>query len=330
MRKSLTLLAAFVSIATSGCALIIADLNPFKGETEPLIEKKLQGKGDAKIVLIDVSRVITADPDEGALGLRRRESTVARVAESLRKAADDDDVKALVLRINSPGGTVGASDIIYHQVREFSEKKKVPVVAQFLDLAASGGYYVALSADEIVAQPTSVTGSIGVILFGLNVEGLLDKIGVKDQTLKAGQNKDLGSPLHPLRPEERAILQGVLDAMHDRFIGLVRERRPKLSADNVKQATDGRIFTADQALELGLVDRIGYLDDAIAAARQRAGVSEATVVVYARQSEFSENIYSNAATAPAQVNLVNFDFGALMYGEAQFMYLWRPASPGGS
>lgn len=330
MRRSLTLLAAFACFATSGCALVIADLNPFKGETEPLIERKLQGKGDAKIVLIDVSRVITADADEGTLGLRRRESMVARVAEVLQRASDDEDVKALVLRINSPGGTVGASDIIYHQVREFADKKKVPVVAQFLDLAASGGYYVALSADEIVAQPTSVTGSIGVILFGLNVEGLLDKVGVKDQTLTAGKNKDLGSPLKPLAPEQRAILQGVLDSMHARFIGLVRERRPKLNADDVARATDGRIFTADQALEIGLVDRIGYLDDAIAVARQRAGVTEARVVVYTRPSEFSENIYSASTTAPAQVNLVNFDFGALMFGEAQFMYLWRPASPGGS
>ena len=310
--------------------MIFADLNPFERKPEALQETVISGKGDGKIVLIDISRMISADEDEGALGLRHRESTVARVAQTLQQAREDEDVKALVLRINSPGGTVGASDVIYHEIRAFAVKKRVPVVAQFLDLGTSGAYYVALSADEIVAQPTSVTGSIGVILFGLNLEGLLDKVGVKDQTLKAGANKDMGSPLRPLRPDERAILQGVLDSMHTRFIDLVRERRPNLTPDNVKQATDGRIFTADQALQLGLVDRLGYLDDAIASAKQRAGLTQAKVVVYHRPSEYSENIYSAAGLNPAEINLLNFDFGGLMHDEAQFMYLWRPTLSGGS
>lgn len=329
MRFLLGLVVLAACALQSGCALVIADLNPFERKPESLRETVLQGKGDDKIVLIDISRTISADEDEGALGLRRRESTVSRVAQILAQAGDDEDVKALVLRINSPGGTVGASDIIYHQIRQFAAKKRVPVVAQFLDIGASGAYYVALSADEIVAQPTSVTGSIGVILFGLNVEGLLDKIGVKDQTIKSGSNKDLGSPLRPLKPEERAILQNILDSMHTRFIDLVRERRPNLAASNVPTATDGRIFTADQALALGLVDRIGYLDDAITAAREKAGLAEATVVVYSRPSEFSENIYSSAGMAP-QVNLLNMDFGGLLHDEAQFMYLWRPGAGSGS
>ena len=330
MRRSLALLLAACAALLPGCALVIADLNPFERKPEGLSESVLQGTGRDKIVLIDISQMITADEEEGALGLRRRESSVARVAQVLRQVSDDDDVKALVLRINSPGGTVGASDIIYHEVRGFAEQKKVPVVAQFLDLGTSGAYYVALSADEIVAQPTSVTGSIGVILFGLNLEGLLDKVGVKDQTLKAGLNKDIGSPLRPLKPEERVILQNVLDSMHTRFIGLVRERRPQLSDDNVAQATDGRILTAEQALQLGLVDRIGYLDDAIAAAKRRANLTQARVVIYRRPSEFSENIYSAAQGGPPRVNLINFDLGTLLYDEAQFMYLWRPALSGGS
>ena len=327
MRRLLPLAVLFACVAHSGCAIVIADLNPFGSKPEPLIETVVSGEGDDKIVLIDVSGLISADAQEGTLGLRRRDSQVSRVSQILQQIDEDEDVRAIVLRINSPGGTVGASDVIYHQVRTFADEKKIPVVAQFLDMGTSGAYYVALAADEVVAQPTSVTGSIGVILFGLNVEGLLDKIGVQDQTLKAGANKDLGSPLRPLKPEERAILQGVLDSMHNRFIGLVRARRPQLAADNVKTATDGRVFTADEALRLGLVDQIGYLDDAIASARRRAGVRQASVVIFHRPSEYSENIYSRS-TVPAQVNLVNFDLGFLATSEAQFMYLWRPGLAG--
>jgi protease-4 len=328
VRRSLAFVTVAACAALSGCAVVLADFELFDRKPEPLRETVVQGEGDDKIVLLDISRVITAEEQESTLGLRRRDSTVSRVAQVLEQVSEDEDVKALVLRINSPGGTVGASDIVYHQIRAYAAKKSVPVVAQLLDIGTSGAYYVALAADEVIAQPTSVTGSIGVILFGLNVEGLLDKVGVRDQTLKAGENKDLGSPLRPLRPDERAILQGVLDAMHTRFIDLVRARRPSLVDGDVARATDGRIFTADQALELGLIDRIGYLDDAIGAARRRAGLAQAKVVVYTRPSEYSENIYSSASFAPAQVNLVNFDLGALAYGEAQFMYLWRPGLAG--
>ena len=323
---SLSLLAA--ALTFNGCAIVFADLQLFDRRPEPLRETVVKGEGRGKVVLIDLSGVLSAEEREATFGLRRKESTVARVAQILEQAGEDDDVKAIVLRVNSPGGTVGGSDILYHQIRDFAAEKRVPVVAQVLDVGASGGYYVALAADEIVVQPTSVTGSIGVILFGLNLEGLLDKVGVKDQTIKAGDNKDLGSPLRALRPEERAILQGVLDSMHQRFIDLVHERRQEITDENLAVATDGRIFTAQQALQLGLVDRIGYLDDAIAQARQRAGLSKARVVVYHRPSEYSENIYSLAGAGPVQVNLVNLDLGGMAEGGARFMYLWRPALAG--
>lgn len=316
------------ALLLQGCAIVLADFNLFDRRPEPLRETVVKGEGRDKIVLVDLSGMLTAEERETTLGLRRRESTVARVQQILEQAREDDDVRAIVLRINSPGGTVGGSDILYHQLRGFAEEKSIPVVAQVLDVGASGGYYVALAADEIVVQPTSVTGSIGVILFGLNLEGLLDKVGVRDQTLKSGDNKDLGSPLRPLRPEERAILQGVLDSMHQRFIDLVRLRRPGISAGDMASATDGRIFTAQQALAIGLVDQVGYLDDAIAAARRRAGVSRARVVVYHRPSEHSENIYSLGSGGPVQVNLVNLDLGGLADGGARFMYLWRPALAG--
>jgi len=307
-----------------GCAFVVADLNPFAARPQALEEHVVEGEGKAKILVVDVSHAISDEEREGTLGLGKQESVVARVTEELRQATDDDRLKAVVLRINSPGGTVTASDTLYHVVREFAAKKQVPVIAQMLDMGTSGAYYVALAADEIIAQPTTVTGSIGVIMFGLNVQGLLEKVGVKNQTLKAGANKDIGSPLREMTPEERQILQSVLDDMRGRFVQLVRERRPHASPESFAAVTDGRIVTADQALQAGLIDRIGYLDDAIAIARERAGLTTARVILYRRANEFSENIYSKAGAAPAQVNLINFDLGALAGHGPAFMYLWQP------
>jgi protease IV len=324
-RMSLVGLAALLATLTvSGCAFVVADLNPFAARPQELEEHVVSGEGRDKILVIDVSHIISNDEREGTLGLAKQESVVARVTEELRQAGDDNRVRAVVLRINSPGGTVTASDTLYHVVRDFSTKKNVPVVAQLMDLGTSGAYYVALATDEIVAQPTTVTGSIGVVMFGINLTGLLDKIGVKNQTLTAGVHKDIGSPLRPMTPEDRQILQSVLDDMRGRFVELVHERRPHAGADSFAAVTDGRIITAGQALQAGLIDRIGYLDDTIAVARERAGLTTARVILYRRGNEFAENIYSKAGTPPAQVNLINFDLGALAGLGPAFLYLWQP------
>ncbi len=311
-------------VALPGCAFVFADLNPFASRPQELEERVVEGEGKAKVLVVDVSRMISDEEREGTLGFGKRESVVARVTEELQQAAEDDRIRAVVLRINSPGGTVTASDILHHKVRDFAAKRQVPVVAHLMDLGTSGAYYVALAADEIVAQPTTVTGSIGVVMFGLNLEGLLGKIGVRNQTLKAGTHKDIGSPLREMSTEEKQILQGVLDGMRDRFVQLVRERRPRANADTFAAVTDGRVISAAQALQAGLIDRIGYLDDALVIARQRAGVDSARVVLYRRSSEFSENIYSSAGTSPAQVNLINVDLGSLAGRGPAFMYLWQP------
>ena len=324
MRSGVVAALLAVCFGASGCAVIMANLNPFGGPPEELEEHIVQGEGSAKILIVDVSGVISSSESEETLGLRHRESSVARIAEELKKAAKDDDVKALLLRINSPGGSVNASDTIYHEVRSFAERRNVPVVADILDVGASGGYYVALSADDIIASPASVTGSVGVIMFGINVHGLMEKIGVTDQTLTAGAHKDIGSPLREMTPEEHRILQSVLDGMRTRFVGLVRERRPGAAGGSFAAATDGRILTADQALSAGLIDGIGYLDDAIADARRRIGVTRARVILYRRPEEFAGTIYSRLPAMPPQVNLVNFDLGALGHTAPQFMYLWAP------
>src|SRR6266850_7073844 len=168
------------------------------------------------------SDVCSSDLTRRAFGLVEEESTVGRIQSELEKAKDDRRLKAIVLRVNSPGGGVTASDQIYSEIVRFKQRQQIPVIAALGDLAASGGYYVACSADRIVAHPTTVTGSIGVILMNLNLEGLLGKIGVRNDTYKAGEHKDLLSPFRRATPEERRIVQSILDSLHARFVAVVR------------------------------------------------------------------------------------------------------------
>jgi protease IV len=317
------LAVVLLALATPGCFISVGA--PFLGGREqPLAEKTIEGEGRAKIVLIDVSEVITDTPSKKAFGLLEEPSTLERIESELDKAGDDARVKAILLRINSPGGGVTASDAIYTELVRFKREHQVPVVAALGDLAASGGYYVACAADRIVAAPTTVTGSIGVIMMGLNVEGLLGKIGVRNQTYKAGEHKDILSPFRAATPDERRIVQSILDSLHARFISVVREGRPKLDVARVGQLTDGRIFDAAQARDAGLVDQIGDLHAAIELVKQAAGLEKARVVRYYRQGDEPENIYSKAAGLPAQVNVMPVDLGALAGTGPRFMYLWSP------
>jgi protease-4 len=317
--------ALALAAALPGCVFITGDLNPLAQRPQPLEEQVVSGSGDAKVLLIDVSGVISSEERQGALGLRTEESTVARVHAELERADQDDDVRAVVLRINSPGGTVTGSDVIYERLMRFKAERNVPLLVQMMDVAASGGYYVALAGDEIIASPTSVTGSIGVLFVNLSAEGLLDKIGVRNQTVASGRMKDIGSPLRTMTPAERAVLESLIGDMQARFLGLVRTRRPGLRPAMDAQMVDGRIFSADQALAGGLVDAIGYLDGTIERAKQRAGVAEAVVIRYRRPNEFAEGLYAHAgAPAPqvTQVNLLNVAAEALP--SPGFLYLWAP------
>jgi protease-4 len=317
----------------SGCVYVSGGINPFAQQRGALQETVVSGEGRDKILLLDVSDVITDVEREGSLGLSTEESTVARVEEALTAASDDHRVKAVVVRINSPGGGVTASDTVFHGIMQFKAETGVPVIASLQDLATSGAYYVALAADRIVATPTTVTGSVGVILVGLNVEGLMGKLGVADQTVKSGPHKDLLSPFRKPTPEERAIIQGVIDDLYHRFRRLVRKRRPQIAAGDLARVTDGRVFSAAQAHEIGLVDDIGYVEDAIRDARAAAGVERARVIMYHRPEEYRDNVYSGhgsgrgpsagAAAAPATGG---FELTVRLPPAAgpRFMYLWMP------
>jgi protease-4 len=204
--------------------------------------------------------------------------------EQLKKFAKDDSVKAIVVRLNTPGGGVGPSQEIYEEVRKIRGKKVV--VASMGALAASGGYYIACGADKIFANPGTITGSIGVIMQFVNVKDLIEKIGVKGFVIKSGSFKDTGSPIREMSPEERKLLQSVIDNVHSQFVNAVVEGR-KLPREDVLAIADGRIVSGEQAKELGLVDVLGNQEDAVAEAGKMAKIEGEPRVVTPPKKKFS-------------------------------------------
>jgi protease-4 len=202
------------------------------------------------------------------------------IIEELQQYVDDKDVKAIILRIDSPGGGVGPSQEIYREVMKIRPKKKV--VTSMGAVAASGGYYIASASDLIVANPGTITGSIGVIMQFSNLEELLKKIGIKGVVLKSGEHKDIGSPFREMTPEEKRIMQEVLDNVHQQFIQAVADGR-KLDRAKVAEIADGRIFTGEQAKNLGLVDQMGNLQDTIEVTAKMVGISGKPNVIYPKK-----------------------------------------------
>jgi len=320
MRKRTLNGIAAVGIATLLTGCITINIPPGPG---PLQEKQISGSGSSKVLMLDLIGMISSSEERGFYPIP---SQVARLKEALTKAAEDPAVRSLVLRVNTPGGTVTASDVLYHELRLFKQKKKVPIIASILDVGASGGYYVAMGADKIVAHPSSVTGSLGVIMLTMNAHGLLEKIGVHANAITSGPKKDMGSPFRAMTDEERAIFQSVINNLYERFLTVIKEGRKNLSADEIRALADGRIYSGEQAKAVGLVDSIGYLDDAIELAKKEAGLAEARLVVYQEPGEYRHNIYSQVLGREERGNpLTNFDLMALVRsGTPQFMYLWMP------
>lgn len=307
-----------VLLFLTSCAYVNVSL---KDERRPLQEATLSGKGFNKILVTNVSGFISSEESrESLLGNTTLPSLVSRVKEELEKAEKDKRVKAVILRINSPGGMVTASDIIYHEIRSFRQRTGHPVIASLMELSTSGAYYIAQAADRIIAHPTTVTGSIGVIMVRPDIEGLLQKLGIRTTEIKSGELKAMGSPFKPLSPEEQRIFQGVIDEMYERFLNVVKEGRKGLSPEKVRDLADGRIYTAQQAFEAGLIDEIGYLSDAVEIAKQSAGLDQAKVVMYHRPSDFKGSVYAGPTVLDPAILLSAL--GGL--STPQFLYLWMP------
>lgn len=211
--------------------------------------------------------------------------------DEIKEYVKDPSVKAIVLRVDSPGGGVAPSQEIYEEVKKAVAKKKI--VVSMGSLAASGGYYISAPASRIVANPGTLTGSIGVIMEIPNLEGLMNKVGVKTEVIKSGKHKDIASVFRGIGREEREILQGVLDDVHDQFIKAVAEGR-KMLPDHVRKLADGRIFTGKQAVGMGLVDELGNLEDAIKVAAQLSGIKgEPSVVSKKEKFSFMDIVRGN-------------------------------------
>lgn len=288
-----------------------------------------------KVVVIDVEGMLSHAPSGGIIA--GRANSVDDLAARLDKAEHDWRVKAVVLRINSPGGTVAASETMYHEIAGFRERSGKPVVVSMGEVAASGGYYISLAGDRVIAQETSVTGSVGVIFQTINFSKGMAMIGIEGRALTSGRNKDLANPLAPIRDEQYAVLQRLVDDFYASFRGLVLSRRPGLgSADTgeIEKATDGRVFTGKQALEIGLVDALGGLRDAYAAAKQLAGIERAQLVKYHGAGDKPLSAYASAAVpdtgARASASVAPGSANVELSGDtarSRFLYLWDPRTP---
>ena len=204
------------------------------------------------------------------------------IIEEIQQYAEEDEVKAIIFRIDSPGGGVGPSQEIHREILKMKTKSKKKVVASMGSVAASGGYYVACASDLIIANPGTITGSIGVLMEFTNIEELFKKIGIKGIVLKSGEHKDIGSPFREMTADERRIIQTVIDNVHQQFIQAVAEGR-KLDRTKVVEIADGRILTGEQAKQLGLVDQMGNLQDAIEVTAKMAGIEGKPTVIYPKK-----------------------------------------------
>lgn len=310
------------------------------GEHAALVETVVRGRSGPKILLVDIDGVISgASAAESFFGTREL-GTAARIAEMLDGARRDDEVAALLLRIDSPGGTATESELVYEEILRFKQERNVPVYAQFLGTAASGAYYVAMAADRVQAHPTTVTGSIGVLFTSLSFAGLMEKLGIEDQTLTGGEFKDAGSPFRRLTPTERAQLQSIVDDLHARFREIVHRGRPALDAGKLARLANGQVFSARTALAEGLVDSVGSLSDQVVALERQLGTPQSRVVSYHRPREIRRNLHTRSRFAPQATSAVTGEEAILqrlrlaglerLLGTPGFHYLWWPGVASGA
>ncbi|MCC5828573.1 MAG: signal peptide peptidase SppA [Phycisphaeraceae bacterium] len=302
-----------------------------------------------KVAVIDVEGFLINAERPGFL--QTGENPVAWLDDRLSRAAGDCNVRAVILRINSPGGTVTASEMMYRSITRFRETTGKPVVVLMMEVAASGGYYISAPADHIVAHPTTITGSIGVILQTISFQPGLERLGVITRTYRSGDAKDAGSPLARPRPEHDPIFQGLIDGFFHRFQETVDRHRTHIAVEHRETVYDGRILSGTEAVKLGLVDEIGDIEEAWHAAKRLAGVPRANLVLYHRQGRvprrpylpgqerygFPPSVTGNGAAITStssqadggptrfQLNLMQINLDRLLNEtDSGFHYLWLP------
>lgn len=260
--------------AVSGTSEITADE---AGNAVGAIHGYLSKPRKSSVGVIPVYGVISQSSSNSPFGIQTRGSQ--GIANSITKLADRKEIKAVVLDINSPGGSVGAVQEIYSAILKAKEKTNKPFIARFGEVSASGGYYIAAACDKIIAQPGTLTGSIGVIFSAGDASELMKKIGYRSEVIKSGKFKDIGSMTRPMTEEEKALLQDMIDDSYGQFVDAVSAGR-KMTVDRVKQLADGRIYTGRRALKEGLVDQLGDWQDALDLAGTMAGIGKNPAVYY--------------------------------------------------
>lgn len=320
----LSMISAICMLMTSGCATVKLDF--LVDKTDPLEEQTIMaGASGSKILLINIDGFISQD--RGMDFVKDTSSIVEDTVSQLRLAANDKRIKAVLLKVNSPGGTATASDIIYHEIMDYKQKTGCKVYAHMMDMAASGGYMVSLPAERITAQPTTVTGSVGIIFLRPKLDGLCEKIGVSFEVSKSGENKDMGSPFRRESKEEEAIFQSIINGLNEHFYSLVLKHR-KISPENIDKIKTARVFLAAAALKMGLIDGICYPDDAITGCIRDAGLDKSSkVIVYRRKQYPNDNIYNTSRTSSSgNYSLVNLGvLSTLGNMNTGFYYVWPGA-----
>jgi protease IV len=281
-------------------------------------EEYVAGDGASRIAVVPVEGTIA--PADNTVGGIQPTTTPEGFADALRQAGQDTSVVAVVLEVNSPGGGVTASDEMHQSILDFRKNTGKPVVVSMGDVAASGGYYIATAADRIIASETTLTGSLGVIFKFNNYAEAADKYGIKQLVVKSGKYKDIGNAFHEMKPEEREIVQSIVDESYNEFVEVISEGR-EIPEDRVREIADGRIYSGIQARDLGLVDSFGNLDEASATAGRLAGAKDTTVIRYVQEPTLTETLLARLAPQEPQTQQIMEAAGLDLEPKAYYLYL---------
>jgi len=326
-------MAVLLSLA-SGCGIpsfLVTPVQTTNGLTEEVVQ---EGKGliPPKIAIIGVEGMLV-DVRTGGL-LQPGEHPLSLFVEELKAAENDDAVKAVVLRVNSPGGTVTTSDTMYELVQRFKSKTHKPVVVAAQEMCASGAYYLSCAADKIVVHPTCLVGSIGVIFQNFDVADTMAMLGIRAQAIHSGTLKDMGSPFRHATVQERQIMQDMVNEYFARFEKIVSAHRPIAETAPSPTTTmpstyagvySGRVFTGEKAVELGMADKTGLLEDAIDLARELAKTPDAKAVLYHRPYGSGGSVYAGDSIQPSKANVIQLNLPeSRAFLPCGFYYLWDP------
>lgn len=284
-----------------------------------------EGSTGSRVAVVDVDGLLLNDRPSGPYSAG--ENPVSSFRERLDAIARDPSIRAVVLRINSPGGSVTACDIMAEDLRRFRERTGLPVVSCLMDLGTSGAYYLAVGADHVLAHPTTVTGGIGALINRYNLRDAMAQFNIVAEPITSGPMVDMGSLAGPLSDESGRLLQDMADGFAARFRGRVALRRPGVEDDDWEVLADGRVVAASEAIDRQLIDAIGYLDDAIAEAERRAGLpgGGAEVVLLKRRGDPARSVYAETPNRPIQREFFPISYPGLDRAKMPtFLYVWAP------